>query len=122
MYRSVNALTEAVFAVIAGGGHDHYAGVNQTTHSSARRVIPVRINRQSTKTHIDHTDVVGRAIGHHPIKSAQKRGRRTLTLRVQNTKVNEVSIWRNALVCIWNAGARTITSEQSSDVSTMAKR
>src|SRR6266851_9909664 len=121
MYRSVNFLAKAVFAVIAGGGHAYYPCVNQTTHSTASRVVPVRINRQSAETHVDHTDVVGRAIGHHPIKSAQECGRRTLALRVQNTKVNQVCIGRYALVCIWNAGASAVTAHQSSYVSAMAK-
>src|SRR5882724_2519216 len=70
MYHPVEFLPETVLAVITRGGHYDYACVNQATHCPARGIISIRVNRQSAETHVDHTDVVDRAIGHHPINSA----------------------------------------------------
>ena len=41
MNLSVDFLTRAVLAIVAGGGSYHYSGVNQLTHRAAYRIIPV---------------------------------------------------------------------------------
>src|SRR5438552_9315821 len=71
MNLSVNFLTGAVLAIVAGGSNHHDADINQPTDRAAYRIVIVRINGRRAQAHIDHTNVVGRAVTQDPVERGQ---------------------------------------------------
>ena len=72
VYLPVNFFAVRVLAIITRGGYDDDAGIGSAAHCLAERVVQKRINSRRPDTHVDHAQVVDRAVGHYPIQGCQK--------------------------------------------------
>src|SRR5262245_41222686 len=120
MYLPVDFLTGAVLAVVTGGGDHNHAGIDQLPDSSANGIVLVRVHRRGTEAHIDYAHVIGRAVGHEPIKRGQGGRHRSRSLRVEHAQVNQLGIRRHAE--IGTLTDASVAGRNRRDVSAMAIR
>ena len=96
MNHAVDLLSGDILAVIPGGSGNDDARVDQATDRAANWIVFVRVNRGRPQTHVEHPDVVGRAISHHPIQRGECAGDRAGALRVQHAQIDQVCVRRDA--------------------------
>src|SRR6476659_3213378 len=95
---AVELVAVVILPVVACGGENDYARIDQTTHRATNRIVAIRIDRRHAETHVDDANVVSRAIGSDPIECSQHLRGRTEALRVEHTQIDHVRMRSNANV------------------------
>src|ERR1700687_1830690 len=90
MNLSVEFRAGAILTIVTGRSHDRNAGIDQSPHRPAYRIVSVRLDSRHTQAHANHADVVSRAIRHYPVKSGQDPRCRARANGIQNAKVDDL--------------------------------
>src|SRR4051794_7466211 len=128
----VDFVAVGILSVIAGSGHHDDTRVDQCASGAANRIVLVGIDSRSTQAHIYYANAVLifvqrvagtgrlRRIGRseNPVQGTQQNGDGTGALLIQHAQVDDVRVWRNALISI--AGGSADSRSGARDVATVS--
>src|SRR5690349_3278309 len=118
MNLTVNLLTRAVLAVVAGGSDDDHSLIDERTHCKTKRIVRIRVGGRHAETEIRDARVVACAVRQQPVKGGEYVGNFAGALRIQYAQVEQLGARRDADVLATRNDS--VTSGCGSDVRAMS--